>query len=45
VLAGQAPEPREALERAMDEGLPHGILDRTLIRTDRCREKTASVRG
>lgn len=45
VLADQAPDLREALDRAIGEGLPHVILDGTLIRTDRCREKTTSARG
>ena len=36
MLAGQAPDLREALERASDEGLPHVILDGTIIPTDRC---------
>ena len=45
VLAGQAPDLREALERAGEEGLPHVILDGTVIPADRCREKTVSIRG
>jgi hypothetical protein len=45
VLAAQAPDLRQALDRAREEGLPHVVLDGTLIRTDRCREKTTSVRG
>jgi hypothetical protein len=45
VLAGQAPELSEALEWARDEGLPHVILDGKIVRTDRCREKTISVKG
>ena len=45
VLADQAPDLREALERARDEGFPHVILDGTIISADRCREKTASVQG
>ncbi|MFJ2034064.1 transposase family protein [Streptosporangium sp. NPDC087985] len=31
--------------RATDEGLTHVILDGTVIATDRCREKTISVKG
>jgi hypothetical protein len=45
VLAGQAPDLRQALERARDEGVSHVILDGTVIAADRCREKTLSVRG
>ena len=45
VLAEQAPELSEALERAQDEGLPHVILDGKIIEADRCREKTISVKG
>ena len=45
VLAEQAPDLHEALERAQDEGLPHVILDGTIIPADRCKEKTISVKG
>jgi hypothetical protein len=45
VLADQAPDLRQALERACDEGFPHVILDGTIIAADRCRQKTLSVRG
>jgi hypothetical protein len=45
VIADQAPDLREALERAKDEGLGHVILDGKIIPTDRCREKTISARG
>ncbi len=45
VLAAEAPELNEALERAQDEGLPHVILDGKIIPADRCREKTISVKG
>jgi hypothetical protein len=45
VLADQAPDLREALEHARDEGFPHVILDGTIISADRCREKTVSVQG
>jgi hypothetical protein len=45
VLAQEAPELTEALERARDEGLPHVILDGKIIEADRCREKTISVKG
>jgi hypothetical protein len=44
VLAAQAPDLREALERALAEGTPHVILDGTLISGDRCREKTTGHR-
>ena len=45
VLAVQAPDLRQALERAMNEGLSHVILDGKIILADRCREKTVSVKG
>ena len=45
VLSARAPDLHQALDRAAEEGLPHVVLDGTLIRTDRCREKTLSVRG
>jgi hypothetical protein len=45
VLADEAPDLRQALERARAEGLPHVILDGTVIPADRCREKTVSVNG
>ena len=45
VLAQEAPDLSEALERARDEGLPHVILDGKIIEADRCREKTISVKG
>jgi hypothetical protein len=45
VLADQAPDLAQALDRALAEGLPHVVLDGTIIRTDRCREKVLSVRG
>ena len=45
VLAAQAPELHEALERAKDEGLPHVILDGAIIAADRCKAKTTSVKG
>jgi hypothetical protein len=43
--AEQAPDLREALERARDEGFSHVILDGKIVPADRCREKTISVRG
>ena len=45
VLAEQAPDLREALERAQDEGLPHVILDGKIIPCDRCKEPAVSVKG
>lgn len=44
VLAAQAPDLRQALERALAEGTPYVILDGTLITGDRCREKTTGQR-
>src|SRR5438046_5342040 len=38
VLADEAPELREALERAKDEGVSHVILDGKIIPCDRCKE-------
>ena len=45
VLAAQAPDLHQALERARDEGLPHVILDGTVIPADRCKEPALSVKG
>jgi DDE superfamily endonuclease len=45
VLAREAPELGEALERAKDAGLPHVILDGTVIEADRCKEPAVSVKG
>ena len=45
VLADEAPELREALDRASEEGFPHVILDGTVIGADRCREPAISVNG
>jgi DDE superfamily endonuclease len=44
VLAGQAPELHQALERAQDAGFSHVILDGTIIPCDRCKEPTISVK-
>jgi hypothetical protein len=44
VLAARAPGLREALERAVAEGTPFVILDGKLFRSDRCKERTLSVR-
>ena len=45
VLAEQAPELRQALERAKDQGFSHVILDGKIIPADRCKEPAISVRG
>jgi hypothetical protein len=45
VLAEQAPDVHQALARAKDAGLPHLITDGTVISTDRCRQKTTSIKG
>jgi len=45
VLSAQAPGLQEALERATREGVPHLILDGTVIATDRLAETKTSVKG
>ena len=45
VLAAKAPSLREALDRAVEQGLPYLILDGTLISSDRCADKKASRKG
>jgi DDE superfamily endonuclease len=45
VLAAQAPDLRQALERARETGLPHVILDGKIIPADRCKEPVISVKG
>jgi hypothetical protein len=45
VLAAQAPDLKQALERARADGLPHLILDGKVVETGRCREKTISTKG
>jgi len=45
VLAGQAPDLRQALERARDEGFSHVVLDGKIIACDRCKEPAVSVKG
>jgi len=45
VLAAKAPSLREALERAVEQGLPYLILDGTLISSDRCADKKTSRKG
>ena len=41
----RAPTLREALERAVDQGLPYLILDGTLVSSDRCADKKTSRKG
>ena len=45
LLADQAPELHHALHDAHARGVPHLVLDGTVIGTDRCLEKTMSVKG
>jgi DDE superfamily endonuclease len=45
VLAAQAPDLHEALERARGEGIPFVILDGKLFSTDRVAEQVTSVKG
>jgi DDE superfamily endonuclease len=45
VLAEQAPDLRQALERAQGTGFSHVILDGKIIPADRCKEPTVSVKG
>jgi hypothetical protein len=45
VLASQAPDLHDALQRAASEGLPHLVIDGKIFDTDRCRLKTTSVKG
>jgi hypothetical protein len=45
VLAARAPELREALERAVADGLPYLILDGKVVASDRLKEKTISKKG
>jgi hypothetical protein len=45
VLADQAPDLHDALQRAAAQGLPHLIVDGKVFDTDRCRIKTTSVKG
>jgi hypothetical protein len=45
VLADQAPDLHQALERAHGEGLAHVILDGKIIPCDRCKEPAVSVKG
>jgi hypothetical protein len=45
VLAEQAPDLHQALERAKDDGVAHVILDGKIIPCDRCKEPAVSVKG
>jgi hypothetical protein len=45
VLASQAPDLREALDRAREQGFAHVILDGKVITCDRCKEPALSVKG
>jgi hypothetical protein len=45
VLAARAPSLREALDKAVEQGLPYLILDGTLISSDRCAGKKISRKG
>jgi hypothetical protein len=45
VLASEAPDLRQALERAREEGFSHVILDGKVIPCDRCKEPAVSVKG
>jgi hypothetical protein len=45
VLAAQAPDLHDALERAKTEGMAYVILDGKIFSADRCAEKTTSVKG
>jgi hypothetical protein len=45
VLAEQAPDLHQALQRAHQDGLPHVILDGTIIESGRCREPALSAKG
>src|SRR5919109_793583 len=45
VLASQAPDLHQALERAKAQGFSHLILDGKIIPADRCKEPAISVKG
>ena len=45
VLANQAPDLHEALQKAKADGLAYVVLDGKIFSTDRCDEKTTSVKG
>lgn len=45
VLVARAPDLHAALDRAQEEGMPHLILDGTIVDTDRAHPKTISKKG
>ena len=45
MLAAKAPSQREALGKAVEQGLPYLVLDGTLISSDRCADKKTSRKG
>jgi hypothetical protein len=45
VLAARAPGLRQALERALADGVPYLILDGKIVDAGRCREKTTQPQG
>jgi hypothetical protein len=45
VLAAQAPDLHQVLERARRDGHAYVIMDGTLVSADRCAEQTISVKG
>jgi hypothetical protein len=45
VLAAKAPALRQALERAVEQGLPYLILDGTLVSSGRCAGRKTSRKG
>jgi hypothetical protein len=45
VLAAKAPTLRQALDKAVEQGLPYLILDGTLVSCDRCAGKKTSKKG
>ncbi|HEX5119307.1 MAG TPA: transposase family protein [Pseudonocardiaceae bacterium] len=45
VLADQAPDLHQALDRAKAEGMAYVILDGKVFSADRCSEKTTSIKG
>ena len=45
MLAAKAPTLHQALDRAVEQGLPYLILDGTPISSDRCADKKTSKKG
>ena len=45
VLAAKAPTLHQALDKAVEQGLPYLILDGTLVCSDRCADKKTSKKG